>query len=124
MLETIVKTIQNAGWPPVFSAVGVAFMLAGIKLYFPILRSNPTLNLRKNIFLTPKELLKLVERDMPINNRMVFNMVRGYSKNGMVEKSSLRQVHKNLQEVWPKVTFDEVSDAYKAYKERMNSEAQ
>lgn len=64
---------------------------------------------------SPEQLLKEVDPEKELSNRMVFNMVRGYLLQGMDKDQVLRQVHKDLQTVWEEITFEEVSDAFTGY---------
>ena len=64
---------------------------------------------------SPEQLLKEVDPEKELSNRMVFNMVRGYLLQGMDKDQVLRQVHKDLQSVWEEITFEEVSDAFTGY---------
>jgi len=64
---------------------------------------------------SPEQLLKEVDPEKPLSNRMVFNMVRGYLLQEMEPDKVLKQVHKDLQEVWEDISFEEVSDAFTGY---------
>lgn len=64
---------------------------------------------------SPEQLLKEVDPEKELSNRMVFNMVRGYLLQDMEPNKVLRQVHKDLQTVWEGITFEEVSDAFTGY---------
>lgn len=64
---------------------------------------------------SPEQLLKEVDPEKELSNRMVFNMVRGYLLQGMDPQSVLKQVHKDLTSVWEDISFEEVSDAFTGY---------
>ncbi len=64
---------------------------------------------------SPEQLLKEVDPEKELSNRMVFNMVRGYLLQDMEPDKVLKQVHQDLQEVWENISFEEVSDAFTGY---------
>ena len=64
---------------------------------------------------SPEQLLKEVDPEKELSNRMVFNMVRGYLLQGMEPDKVLHQVHQDLTEIWEDISFEEVSDAFTGY---------
>ena len=64
---------------------------------------------------SPQELKAEIDPNKELSGRMIFNMVSGYLQEGIPEEKVLARVHKELQDVWENLTFDEVSDAYTGY---------
>jgi hypothetical protein len=64
---------------------------------------------------TPTELFNLIEPDKEISNKLVFNMVRGMINEGVPKEKVLKKVLKLLQEKFPDLTYDQLSDIFTGY---------
>lgn len=64
---------------------------------------------------TPTELFNLIEPDKEINNKLVFNMVRGMINEGVPKEKVLKKVLAKLQEKFPDLTYDQLSDIFTGY---------
>ena len=88
-----------------------------IKKYAPkIFKASQDLNAMRVIPKTPQELLEKVNRDKPLNQRLVYNLTRSHMIfSGMTGKEALLQVRKDLQTVWPGITQQMVDRSFTGY---------
>lgn len=88
-----------------------------IKKYAPkIFKASQDLNAMRVIPKTPQELLEKVNRDKPLNQRLVYNLTRSHMIfSGMTGKEALLQARKDLQTVWPGITQQMVDRSFTGY---------
>lgn len=65
---------------------------------------------------TPTELFNMLDPENPeISNKLVFNMVRGFINQDVPKEKVLKKVLKVLQQKFPDLTYDELSDIFTGY---------
>lgn len=65
---------------------------------------------------TPTELFNLLDPENPeLSNRLVFNMVRGFINQGVPKEKVLKKVLNLLNNKFPDLTYDELSDLFTGY---------
>jgi len=64
---------------------------------------------------TPKEVVTELDPNDELTNVTVFNLARAFLMDGVPIEQVMKKVHAALQEVYPKLTYDEVSDMFTGY---------
>jgi len=64
---------------------------------------------------TPKQVVTELDPNDELTGVTVFNLASAFLMHGVPIEEVMKKVHKTLQEVYPSITYDEVSDLYTGY---------
>lgn len=65
--------------------------------------------------LTPQELIAEVDPTKPLSQRMAYNVARGFAEQGLTGPAVLKATTELFQQVWPKITREQVGEAFTGY---------